>query len=84
MILKRKKENQSLLYSSWLPELGLLPHPWSITRLRSHCLTRVGSGEAGRVPSIEPFLNVYCLLCSGLDQPPQWDPGLQGLGNKYC
>ena len=78
--MERKPVPTLFPQASWT---GAVTHPWSVTRLGSHCPTRVGSREPGRVPHIEPFLNVYCLLCSGLDQTPQWDPGLQGLGNKY-
>ena len=83
MMLKRRKEKQCLLYSPRPPWLGLLSYPWSLSRLRSHCWTGVSLTQPGRAPFTEPFLNIYCLLYSGSDQTPQWDPGLQGLGSKY-
>ena len=49
----------------------------------AYCWTGVSLRQPGRVPVTEPFLNIYCLLCSGLDQTPQWDSSLQGLGSKY-
>ena len=40
------------------------------------------SDTAWQVPFTKPFLNTYGLLCSGSDQTPQQDTGLQDLGEN--
>ena len=63
---------------TWDTIVSLEPGQASVPLVNRGWLT-----QPGRVPFIEPFLNIYCLLCSGSDQTPQQDTGLQGLGRQY-
>ena len=63
---KSKKRNPILFPPT--PWLEFLSHPWSLSRLGSHCWNAWGQRQLGRAPLTKPPLNLYCRVCLAVNK----------------